>query len=77
MTGYRVERCQGAGCTNFDAGRQPDATTFDDRARRFTTYRYRVRAMDASGNLEWLLDVATATTPAAPRAGRAGGGLLV
>ena len=51
MTGYRVERCQGTSCTNFPQ--------IGSRPRRYnntgltggTTYRYRVRAADAAGNL--------------------------
>ena len=30
VTGYRVERCQGAGCTNFAQVATPTATTFSD-----------------------------------------------
>ena len=68
VTGYRVERCQGAGCTNFaqvgDADGAPASATPAWRPR--TSYSYRVRAADASGNLGGYSNVATATTPAAP-----------
>ena len=30
VTGYRVERCQGAGCTNFAQVGAPAATSFND-----------------------------------------------
>ena len=67
VTGYRVERCQGAGCTNFaqvgDADRDHASAT--PASRRSTTYRYRVRAVDAAGNLSAYSAIATATTPAA------------
>ena len=52
VTGYRVERCQGAGCTNFVEVGQPTGTTFSDTGLTASTiYRYRVRAADAAGNL--------------------------
>ena len=64
---YRVERCQGAGCTNFVQVATPAATTFNDSGLTpSTTYRYRVRAADPSGNLSGYSGIATATTPAAP-----------
>ena len=56
VTGYRVERCQGAGCTNFAQVGTPTGTTLQrHRPGRLTTYRYRVRAVDAAGNLSALL----------------------
>ena len=52
VTGYRVERCQGAGCTTFTQVGTPTGTTFTDTGlSAATTYRYRVRAVDAAGNL--------------------------
>ena len=66
MTGYQVERCQGAACTNFAQIATPTATTFNDTGlAASTTYRYRVRATDAAGNLSGYSNVATATTAAA------------
>jgi chitodextrinase len=71
VTGYRVERCQGAGCSTFAEISQPSGTTFSDTGRSpSTSYSYRVRAMDAAGNLGPYSSTATATTPAAT------GGLL-
>jgi glucose/arabinose dehydrogenase/chitodextrinase len=67
VAGYRVERCQGAGCTNFTQVGTPTATTFSDTfLAPSSTYRYRVRAIDASGNLSGYSTVAEATTGAAP-----------
>ncbi len=66
VTGYRVERCQGAGCTNFAQVATPTGTSYNDTGRSpSTTYRYRVRAADAAGNLGAYSAIATATTPAA------------
>lgn len=64
-TGFRVERCQGARCTNFTAVGQvgANATTFSDGSVvRNTTYRYRVRAFDASTESP-NSNVTTVTTP--------------
>jgi chitodextrinase len=66
VTGYRVERCQGAGCTDFAQVGAPAATAFNDTGLApSTAYRYRVRATDAAGNLSPYSAVASATTPAA------------
>ena len=65
MTGYRVERCQGAACTNFVEVAQASGTTFNDTGLAAgTTYRYRVRAVDAASNLGPYSGIAGATTPA-------------
>ena len=65
VTGYRVERCQGAGCSVFTEIAQPPGTTFSDGGRTASTsYSYRVRAIDAAGNLGPYSGTATATTPA-------------
>jgi chitodextrinase len=64
---YRVERCAGAGCTNFaQVGTPPTASFNDTGVAPSTTYRYRVRAADAAGNLSAYSSIATATTPATP-----------
>jgi chitodextrinase len=63
VTGYRVERCQGATCTNFVQVGTPTGTSFGDTGlTRSTTYRYRVRASDAAGNLGPYSGISTATT---------------
>jgi chitodextrinase len=65
VTGYRVERCQGASCTNFGEVGTPAGTAFSDVGlSASTTYRYRVRAADAAGNLSGFSGVAEATTGA-------------
>ncbi len=65
VTGYRVERCQGSGCTSFAQVGTPSVTSFGDTGlSASTTYRYRVRAADAAGNLSSYSAVVTATTPA-------------
>jgi fibronectin type 3 domain-containing protein len=67
VTGYRVERCQGAGCTNYAEIATPTTTSYSDTGRLpSTTYRYRVRAVDAAGNLSAYSGIATAATPAVP-----------
>ena len=49
VVGYRVERCQGAGCSNFVEIAQPTATTYSgSRQQASTSYSYRVRAIDAA-----------------------------
>ena len=65
VTGYRVERCQGASCTSFAQIASPTGTTFSNTGLAAgTTYRYRVRAIDAAGNLSAYSSIATATTAA-------------
>ena len=68
VTGYRVERCQGAGCANFAQIATPTGTTFGDTGLiAATTYSYRVKAVDAANNVSVnYSNVASATTQAAP-----------
>src|ERR1700720_4709608 len=67
VTGYRVERCQGAACSNFAQIATPTATIFNDTGlAASTSYSYRVRATDAAGNLSAYSSTATASTPAPP-----------
>ena len=70
VTAYLVERCQGAGCTNFGQIATSTGTSFSDTGLTVgTTYLYRVRATDAAGNLSLYSNVASVTTPqAAPTA---------
>jgi hypothetical protein len=66
VTGYKVERCQGASCTTFAQIGTPTATTYSDTGLiASTSYSYRVRATDAAGNLSAYSSTASATTPAA------------
>ena len=64
VTGYRVERCSGASCSSFaQIGTTSGATTFSDSGlTASTSYRYRVRATDAAGNLSGYSNTASATT---------------
>ena len=69
VTGYRVERCLGAGCTTFAEIAAPSGTgtTYNDTTVvANSTYRYRVRATDAAPNLGPYSPIATATTPTIP-----------
>ena len=64
-TSFELERCNGAGCTNFARiAITPAATTWfsDSSLSRRTTYRYRVRAVNSSKTSEYS-NIATATTP--------------
>jgi hypothetical protein len=66
VTGYKVERCQGAGCSNFAQIATPTGTTFNDTGlTASTSYIYRLRATDAANNLSGYSNTATATTGAA------------
>jgi PKD repeat protein len=63
VTGYRIERCQGSGCTAFAQIGTASATGFASTGLAAgTTYTYRVRASDAAGNLSAYSNVASATT---------------
>ena len=72
VTGYQVERCQGAGCTSFAQIAAPAITSFNDSGLvTSTSYSYQVRAVDAAGNLGPYSNMASATTldsipPSAP-----------
>ena len=69
MTGYHVERCAGAGCSNFAqvATSSGTGTAFKDTTvSASTSYSYRVRAFDAAGNQSVYSNTASASTPAAP-----------
>ncbi len=65
VTGYQVERCQGASCSTFAQIATPSATSYKDTGvTAGNTYNYRVRATDAAGNLGNYSPTANATTPA-------------
>jgi hypothetical protein len=67
VTGYRVERCQGAGCGNFAQIGTATGTTFRDTGLQpATAYSYRVRAADAAGNASPFSNGASATTQSSP-----------
>jgi chitodextrinase len=69
VTAYLIERCQGTSCTSFSqVGSSPSPAFADSTVAASTSYRYRVRAVDAESNLSTYSNIATATTPAVPDA---------
>ena len=67
VTLYRIERCEGAGCSTFAEIATATATShLDVFLSASTTYTYRVRAEDAAGNQGPYSNEASATTPAPP-----------
>jgi glucose/arabinose dehydrogenase len=65
VTSYRVERCTGAACNDFAEIAQPVSGPHQDsNLAPSTSYRYRVRAADATGNLSGYSNVASAQTGA-------------
>jgi len=65
VTGYLIERCQGSGCSSFAQVAAPPGTgtTYvDSGLTPSTSYSYRVRANDGSGNLGPYSGSASATT---------------
>ncbi|HVY08171.1 MAG TPA: LamG-like jellyroll fold domain-containing protein [Burkholderiales bacterium] len=61
VAGYRLERCQNAGCSNFAQIATSTGTTFSDTSGLTTgnSYSYRVRAVDATGNLSLYSNIAS------------------
>src|SRR5207237_570824 len=65
VSGYQLERCQGAGCNSFVPIASPATTSYSDTGLATgTSYSYRARAVDAAGNLGAYSNVTSATTPA-------------
>src|SRR5258705_12379448 len=63
VTEYKVERCQGIGCTTFSQIATSTGTTYDDTGlAASTSYSYRVRATDAAGNVSTYSNTASAAT---------------
>jgi chitodextrinase len=63
VTGYRIERCLGASCSSFAEVGTSTATSFSSSGLSpSTTYGFRVRAADPTGNLGGYSNVASATT---------------
>jgi chitodextrinase len=63
VTGYLIERCQGAGCSNFAQINTATGTTYNDGGLGAQgAYSYRVRARDAANNLGGYSNTASATT---------------
>jgi chitodextrinase len=67
VTGYKVERCSGSGCTNFTQIATPTSDSYSDTGLSASTlYRYQVRAVDGAGNNSGYSNISSATTPVAP-----------
>ncbi len=65
VTGYRLERCQGSGCSSFTQIGTLTGTSYSDTGLSVSTaYSYRVRAIDAVGNLSSYSSTASVTTQA-------------
>lgn len=65
IANYRIERCQGVGCSSWSEFAQTSSTSYPDVGRTpSTAYSYRVRATDLIGNFGGYSNVASATTPA-------------
>jgi hypothetical protein len=63
VTGYRVFRCQGAGCSATVPVATPTATSYADTALSpSTAYTYTVSALDAAGNVSGKSAPASAVT---------------
>jgi RHS repeat-associated protein len=63
VTGYVIERCQDAGCTNFVQIAVASGTSFSDtNVAAGTSYSYRVRAIDGTGNVSGFFSVVSVTT---------------
>ena len=68
LAAYIIQRCQGAGCTNFSRIGTTNASTttyVNSGLLSATLYQYRVRAKDTAGNLSSFSNVANATTQSA------------
>jgi chitodextrinase len=66
VTGYKLERCQGAACSNFAQVATPGTTSFNDTGLTpSTSYSYRVRATDAANNLSGFSNTSTTSTQVA------------
>lgn len=67
VTGYNLERCQGAGCTTFSQfGSAVGLSQLATGLNASTTYRFRARAFDLQGNLGPYSNIANGTTQGAP-----------
>jgi hypothetical protein len=65
-TGFKIERCQGLGCTNFAqiATVGPNVKTYKNTGlRKSTAYTYRVRSYNGNGNSAYS-NTASVQTPA-------------
>ena len=67
VTGYFIQSCSGASCSNFAqiASVGGSVTTYNNTGlSQSTSYSYKVQATDAAGNLSSFSGIATATTSA-------------
>jgi type II secretory pathway pseudopilin PulG len=65
VSGYRVERCQGSGCSSFSEISSPSSNSFSDTGLLpSTSYSYRVRAVNGDGLTSGYSATASAATPA-------------
>jgi hypothetical protein len=64
VTNYRIERCPGSECTTFAQIATSSVANFSNAGvLAGATYRYRVRAADAAGNLSGYSNIVSITTP--------------
>ena len=67
---YDLERCAGSGCTDFAPLATTATTDYSDTSvAAGSTYVYRVRAVDAAGNIGPYSNTASATTSPTPSGG--------
>jgi YD repeat-containing protein len=72
VVGYKIERCQGSGCTSFTQITTTSGASYSDTSlSQGSTYTYRVRAYDAAGNNSGYsntaaVTLADTTPPSAP-----------
>jgi len=65
LSGYRIERCSGAGCSNFaEVGTSATTSYSSTGLSASTSYSFRVRAYDGAGNNSGYTNTASATTQA-------------
>ena len=63
VSAYHIERCTGASCSNFaEIGVAPGTTFTNTGLSPQTSYRFRVRAADPTGNLSGYSNIASAQT---------------
>jgi titin len=66
VTGYQIQRCQGAGCASFAQVGTSTTLGFADTGLLFaTSYSYQVRALDAASNASTFSNIATTVTQSA------------
>jgi len=67
VTGYIIQRCSGASCTNFAQIGTATTTSYSDSGLSAeTSYSYQIQATDAAGNLSSFSSTATVSTDGLP-----------